>query len=160
MPPKVLGTKIGKKAKIRNQYLLSVKINKKMLLPPLSKTLTIVFFIYMSCISTSFAQKKTKPTTWKQVGMACIYSKSLEGTKTATGENIHLDKLTAAHLKIPLGSNVKVTNMKNGKSVIVKINDRGPNSKKFIIDLTPAAAKQIGFSLSEGIVQVKLEIVE
>lgn len=131
-----------------------------MSLPPALRTLLAIFFIIICCHSTTVAQKKTETSPWKQVGLACIYSKSLDGTKTANGETVRIDKLTAAHLKLPFGTNVRVTNMKNGKSVVVKINDRGPHSKKFIIDLTPAAAKQIGFSLSEGIVKVKLETVD
>ena len=131
-----------------------------MSLLPFLKLLSIVFLITICSYSTAHAQKKTETSPWKQVGMACIYSKSLDGTKTANGETVKIDKLTAAHLKLPFGTNIKVTNMKNNKFVIVKINDRGPHSKKFIIDLTPAAAKQIGFSLSEGIVKVKLETVD
>lgn len=131
-----------------------------MSLPPFLSTLLTFFFITMCSYSTVYAQKKTETSPWKQVGLACIYSKSLDGTKTANGETVRIDKLTAAHLKLPFGTNVKITNMKNGKFVTVRINDRGPHSKKFIIDLTPAAAKKIGFSLSEGIVKVKLEKVE
>ncbi len=124
-----------------------------------------ILFITLQFIfsfSATYGQQKLKvsQTQWVQVGQACIYSKGLNGTKTASGETINLNSLAAAHLKLPFGTKVKVTNMKNGKSVIVKINDRGPFSKQFIIDLTPAAAERIGFSLSEGIVNVKLEVVE
>lgn len=93
---------------------------------------------------------------WKQVGWACIYSKGLDGGKTSSGKRLDLDALTAAHKTLPFGTKVKVTNLSNGKSVIVKITDRGPYSKKFIIDMTPAAAKKIGLSYSEGITKVRL----
>lgn len=118
----------------------------------------IVFFVGFTSNSdarrTAFENDKTKE--WQQVGWACIYSKGLDGGQTASGKKLDLDALTAAHKTLALGSKVKVTNLDNGKSVVVKITDRGPYSKKFIIDMTPAAAKKIGFSYSEGITKVRL----
>lgn len=137
-------------------------IKIKMLLRKHSQLLFITLQFIFS-FSATYGQQKLKVsghTDWVQVGQACIYSKSLDGTKTASGETIKLNSLAAAHLKLPFGTKVRVTNMKNGKSVIVKINDRGPFSKQFIIDLTPAAADKIGFSPAQGIVNVKLEVVE
>ena len=118
----------------------------------------LLFFIHSK--SNIYAQnsknKKEEKSEWKQEGMACIYSKGLNGGKTASGGRLDMDALTAAHLKLPFGTKVKVTNVKNGKSVVVKITDRGPYSKKFIIDLTLAAAKKLGFSYSEGITKVRI----
>ena len=104
----------------------------------------------------TYAQRRSKAASKEQEGWACIYSNNLHGGKTASGERFDIKKLTAAHLKYPLGTEVKVTNLSTGKSVVVKINDRGPYSKKFIIDLSPAAAKKIGFSQREGITKVQL----
>ena len=90
-------------------------------------------------------------------GYACIYSKSLCGGKTADGKRLNCDALTAAHLKYPFGTRLRVTELNNGNSVIVTINDRGPYTKKFLIDLTPAAAKAIGLTYKKGKTKVKIE---
>jgi len=87
-----------------------------------------------------------------QTGIASVYS----GERTANGEYAHAHALTAAHRTLPFGTRVKVTSLTTGKSVIVRINDRGPYIKGRIIDLTPAGAKAIGFS---GLVRVQLEVV-
>jgi rare lipoprotein A len=76
--------------------------------------------------------------------------------KTANGESFAPGKLTAAHRSLRFGTFVRVTNLKNRQTVIVRINDRGPFSKGRIIDLTPAAAHQLGFS---GLVPVALDVV-
>lgn len=121
----------------------------------LKSILPLIIFITV-CLSTTYAQKKGKNTSKEQAGWACIYSNNLHGGKTASGERFDVKKLTAAHLKFPLGTEVRVTNVNTGKSVVVRINDRGPYSKKFIIDLSPAAAKKIGFSQREGITKVRI----
>lgn len=121
----------------------------------LKSMLTLILFLTI-CLSTTYAQKKSKTASKEQTGWACMYSNSLHGGKTASGERFDVKKLTAAHLKYSLGTEVKVTNINTGKSVVVKINDRGPYSKKFIIDLSPAAAKKIGFSQRQGITKVRI----
>ena len=87
-----------------------------------------------------------------QTGIASVYS----GERTANGEYAHAHAFTAAHRTLPFGTTVKVTNLTTGKSVIVRINDRGPYIEGRIIDLTPAGAKAIGFS---GLARVQLEVV-
>ena len=87
-----------------------------------------------------------------QSGIASIYS----GEKTANGEWAYATRLTAAHKSLPFGTMVKVTHKKTGKSVVVRINDRGPYIKGRIIDLTPAGARALGFS---GLAPVELTIV-
>lgn len=79
-----------------------------------------------------------------QSGIASVYAYS--GEKTASGEKAHPGGLTAAHRTLPFGTKVKVTNKRNGRSVTVRINDRGPFVHGRIIDLTPAAARALGFS--------------
>jgi rare lipoprotein A len=79
-----------------------------------------------------------------QSGIASVYS--YKGSKTASGERAHPQGLTAAHRSLPFGTKVKVTNKRNGKSVVVRINDRGPFVRGRIIDLTPAGAGALGFS--------------
>jgi rare lipoprotein A len=79
-----------------------------------------------------------------QSGIASVYAYS--GEKTASGQRAHPGGFTAAHRTLPFGTKVKVTNKHNGRSVTVRINDRGPFVRGRIIDLTPAAARVLGFS--------------
>ncbi|WP_457679850.1 septal ring lytic transglycosylase RlpA family protein [Thermovibrio sp.] len=90
-----------------------------------------------------------------QVGIASWYGPGFHGSRTASGEIYNMYKLTAAHKTLPLGTYVKVINLENGKSVIVKINDRGPFVKGRIIDLSYAAAKRLGM-LKKGTAKVKI----
>jgi len=85
-------------------------------------------------------------------GIASVYS----GEKTANGEYAHANGLTAAHRSLPFGTLVKVTNKQTGKSVVVRINDRGPYVHGRVIDLMPAASKAIG---SSGLAPVSLAVV-
>jgi rare lipoprotein A len=91
-----------------------------------------------------------------QHGKASYY---WEDTRTASGERFHADALTAAHRKFPLQSWVRVTNERNGKSVIVRINDRGPYIRGRIIDLSRGAARQIDM-VKAGVVPVKVELLK
>jgi rare lipoprotein A len=87
-----------------------------------------------------------------QAGVASVYSTE-SGGGTASGEKLNPQALTAAHRSLPFGTKVKVTNKHNGNSVVVRINDRGPFVRGRVIDLTPAAARVLGFS---GLTQVTL----
>jgi rare lipoprotein A len=91
-------------------------------------------------------------------GKASFYADQFHGRKTASGETFNMDKLTAAHPSLPFGTRVRVTNLRNGKDVIVRINDRGPFVKGRIIDLSISAAKVIGL-IKSGTTQVKLEAI-
>lgn len=102
----------------------------------------------------------SKPIHAQQTGYACIYSESNCGERVSTGKRLQCDQLTAAHLHYKFGSRIRVTNLDNGKTVIVTINDRGPFTKKYIIDMTPAAAQKIGLNYRIGKVKVKLEKVD
>lgn len=95
----------------------------------------------------------------KQHGKASFYSKRATGARSASGQKIHHDSLTCAHKFYPFGTRLKVTNMSNDKSVIVKVIDRGPYGKGRIIDLSWAAAKEIGM-ISQGVARVKVEMLE
>jgi len=79
-----------------------------------------------------------------QTGIASIYA--FKSERTANGERVHPSDFTAAHRTLPFGTKVTVINQKNGKSVTVRINDRGPFIRGRVIDLTPAGAKALGFS--------------
>jgi rare lipoprotein A len=92
----------------------------------------------------------------KEEGIASWYGKDFQGKKTASGEAFDMNKLTAAHKKLPFGTMVKVTLIKSGKTVTVRINDRGPYVEGRIIDLSYEAAKQIGLDKA-GVGKVRIE---
>lgn len=93
----------------------------------------------------------------KEEGDASYYADSLDGNKTASGEPYDKNAFTAAHRTLPFGTKVKITFLKTGKSVDVVINDRGPHTKSRIIDLSGAAAKEIGI-VDAGHGTVTLEV--
>jgi rare lipoprotein A len=96
---------------------------------------------------------------YKETGMASYYAKKFHYRKTASGEPLNNYAMTAAHKTLPFGTNVIVKNFNNGKSVTVRINDRGPFVKGRIIDLTRAAFSQID-SLSKGVEKVEISVVK
>jgi len=104
---------------------------------------------------TSAAQAANGPastTVAGETGLAAVYSEKLEGNKTASGQIYAGNKLTAAHKTLAFGTKVKITNNKNGKSVVVRINDRGPRQANRILDITPRAARALGigkFAMAE-----------
>jgi len=91
-------------------------------------------------------------------GMASYYGNELAGNRTASGERFDPGQLTAAHRSLPFGSLVRVTNTSNGDSVVVRINDRGPFSRGRVIDVSQAAAREIGMHRS-GTARVKLALL-
>lgn len=103
--------------------------------------------------SVTRAAGEARPAGPPQHGIASIYTDH----RTASGERFSRHAMTAAHRHLPLGCSCKVTNLHNGKSCIVRINDRGPYVRGRIIDLTPAAAAQIGLGYAQGLVRVKVE---
>jgi rare lipoprotein A len=92
-------------------------------------------------------------------GVASYYGKEFNGRKTASGERYNDRKFTAAHRKLPFGTMVNVTNLNNGKTVTVRVNDRGPFKKDRLIDLSFAAAKAIGI-VGAGTGRVRIEIAK
>lgn len=80
-----------------------------------------------------------------KTGLATYYHRRFEGRRTSSGVRYRGKKFTAAHLSLPFGTIVTVTNLSNGKSVEVEVNDRGPHSKRYIIDVSEGAAKELGF---------------
>jgi len=93
-----------------------------------------------------------------QTGVASFYHHSLHGVKTASGELYDQQAMTAAHPTLPIGTAVKVTNRHNRRSVIVRINDRGPNFGSRILDLSRAAAAELGM-LRRGLAPITLEVL-
>ncbi len=93
-----------------------------------------------------------------QKGKASFYSKKFNGRKTAYGERVSSESLEGAHRSFPHNTLVEVTNLTNNRSVIVRINDRGPFAKGRVIDLTHAAARALGM-VSQGVATVSLRVV-
>jgi rare lipoprotein A len=102
---------------------------------------------------------ETKAAPCYQRGVASYYGKGFQNKKTASGERFNLHSLTAAHRNLPFGTKVVVKNVRNGKTVKVRINDRGPFVKGRIIDLSRAAFSRIS-SLDEGLARVEIRIVK
>lgn len=92
-------------------------------------------------------------------GTASFYGREEHGGRTASGERFNMNAMTAAHRTAPLGSHLKVTNLRNGRSVVVRINDRGPFVRGRIIDLSRAAASELGF-IGAGVTRVHVETAD
>jgi rare lipoprotein A len=105
--------------------------------------------------SVKHPSAKEKPY---QVGMASWYGKQFHGRTTASGEDFDMFELTAAHRQLPLGTYVKVTNLRNGKSIVVRVNDRGPFVGGRIMDLSYGAARMLSFR--DGIERVQLDLIQ
>jgi len=93
-----------------------------------------------------------------QVGTASWYGQNFHGKETASGERYNMYDMTAAHLSLPMGSFVRVTNLRNGRSVVVRINDRGPIVPGRIIDVSYGAAQALQFR-ANGLQRVRLDVV-
>ena len=94
-----------------------------------------------------------------QVGLASWYGKPFHGRTTASGERYDMNAMTAAHRTLAFGTRVRVVNLKNGKSVVVRINDRGPFVKGRIVDLSRRAADQLAFR-QDGVTKVRVEVLK
>jgi rare lipoprotein A (peptidoglycan hydrolase) len=135
------------------------------------KILGLMVICVLSIFSTTTTQAKRHfPDTMEQLirhgysdkklafqyGSASWYGSKFHGRKTASGERYNMNKMTAAHRYLPLGSKVRVTNIDTGKSIVVKVNDRGPYHGDRILDLSKAAARSLGI-METGTCNVKLE---
>ena len=114
---------------------------------------SILYIIFTLISFQSFSQKK-----YKKTGFCSYYADNLQGNRTSNGERLHLKRRPAAHKSLPFNTLVKVINLENNKSTIVRINDRGPYSHKRIIDVSKIAAIELGL-LGPGTARVKIEVV-
>ncbi|HUS33065.1 MAG TPA: septal ring lytic transglycosylase RlpA family protein [Kofleriaceae bacterium] len=121
----------------------------------------VVLLLLVVLAACGGGQKKTtqgKPTG-VQEGYATWYGGSLHGGPTASGERFNKNAMTAAHRTLPLQTRVRVTNKRNGRSVVVRINDRGPyGNKSRIIDMSEASARVLGM-IEAGVVPVRIEVI-
>jgi rare lipoprotein A len=124
----------------------------------LAVLLVFVLFLH-GCARLTRYEPHSELIGYKETGMASYYAKKFHYNKTASGESLNNNAMTAAHKTLPFGAKVIVKNLNNGKSVTVRINDRGPFVKGRIIDLTRAAFSQIA-NLSKGVVKVEITVVK
>jgi len=96
---------------------------------------------------------------WYEFGIASWYGKFFQGRTTASGEPYNQNAMTCAQRNLPLGSLLRVTNLRNNRSVVVRVNDRGPVPQDRVIDLSRAAAERLGFS-HKGLAPVKIELIQ
>jgi rare lipoprotein A len=123
------------------------------------KYFTLLFFLIISPLMVSAGDERpsTEEALKIQEGVASYYGKKFHLRKTANGEIFDMTEMTAAHKNLPFGTMLKVTNLKNGREVWVRINDRLPQTSRRIIDLSKGAAEELKM-VQDGIVKVKLEV--
>ena len=137
-------------------------------------TLFFFTFIFLACVNVVIAQdkagkpgttapqkapaKRVKKTAKIQYGMASFYHSKFQGRKTSSGERYDQDKMTAAHNGLPMNTWIRVTNIKNGRTVVVKINDRLHHRNERLVDLSRSAASKLGY-IGRGITRVKVEVL-
>lgn len=124
------------------------------------KKLGLLTVVILSAVSGPIAaDAKGNNSGHKAIsGAASWYGGQFHGRTTANGERYDMNGLTAAHRSLPFGTKVRVTNQKNGKSVVVRINDRGPYVGKRVIDLSRGAAQKVSM-LGSGVAPVRLEVI-
>ncbi len=128
---------------------------------PQKATFNLIYVISVLCALCIFqgCGSPVLKAAATQEGLASFYGKEFDGRKTSSGEIFHKDDLTAAHRTLPFGTVLRVTNLKNGDQVEVRVNDRGPVKPERIIDLSYGAAKVIGLD-KMGLVRVRLEVLD
>ncbi|MBD8490188.1 septal ring lytic transglycosylase RlpA family protein [Echinicola sp. CAU 1574] len=109
----------------------------------------LIILIFSSCATSKNQSARVEK------GMASYYANKFNGRKTASGEKYHHNQMTAAHRTLPFGTIVQIKNLNNGKTVKVRINDRGPFVRGRIIDLSKKAARQLDM-IREGVVPVEI----
>jgi len=119
---------------------------------------TAVAALSLAALSDCASTRPTPGHAGPEVGMASYYAEAHQGRRTANGERFDMHALTAAHRTLPFGTRVEVTNLENGRSVVVRINDRGPYVEGRVIDLSQAAARELRF-LGRGTTRVRLKVL-
>jgi rare lipoprotein A len=116
-------------------------------------TFRLVLTLSAALLTAPFAA--TDALALNQHGIASYYGQKFHGRKTASGERFNNNAMTAAHRSAPFGSRIKVTNLANGRSVVVRVNDRGPWVRGRIVDVSGVAARQLGMT-GRGLTRVRV----
>lgn len=106
----------------------------------------------------TFVAPKVPQQIVGELGLASWYGEEFQGNTTASGEVFDMNSLTAAHRSLPLGTRLKITNLRNNRSLVVRVNDRGPFVPNRIVDVSRAAAFRLGF-MASGLAFVRAEVV-
>lgn len=122
------------------------------------KKIVTLLTLLITLIFTTNVMAKTKVNQHSTRGEASYYADFHHGKKTANGERFNMHALTAAHRTLPLGSKIKVTNLNNGKEVVVRVNDRGPYARGRVLDVSLGAAKKLDM-IKTGTAKVSIQIL-
>ena len=119
-----------------------------------------VLLLLVSCTSSKTAKKIETETSYSQTmqGVASWYGKPFHGRRMANGQRFDMNRLTAAHRKLPFGTKVEVTNLQNNNKVVVTITDRGPFIKNRILDVSRKAAQDLGF-IGAGTAKIEMKVL-
>jgi rare lipoprotein A len=123
-----------------------------------SAALAAAFVVFAPMVAPEKAAASQRTVVQTAAGAASWYGQKFHGRRTASGERFDMNGLTAAHRTLPFGTQVRVTNPRNGRSVVVRINDRGPAARSRVIDLSRGAAETVGIVRS-GVAPVTLEVL-
>lgn len=121
-----------------------------------SLALAMGLMLLGGCALMDQTEPAIDPHGYDEQGMASYYGARHQGKRTASGERFDQSALTAAHRRLPFGSKVLVTNLANQKTVVVRINDRGPHTRSRLIDVSRAAAEQLGM-IGSGTARVRVQ---
>ena len=122
------------------------------------KKIVTFLTLLVTLLFTTNVMAKTKVNQHSTRGEASYYACFHHGKKTASGERFNMHSLTAAHRTLPLGSKIKVTNLNNGKEVVVRVNDRGPYARGRVLDVSLGAAKKLDM-IKTGTAKVSIQIL-
>ena len=122
--------------------------------------LQVMMCVYAQSAADSIRRvNKKMPVALIDTGVASYYHSKFQGRITASGELYDEEKMTAAHNRLPMGTRIKVTNLRNMRSIIVRVNDRLHHRNKRLVDLSRAAASKLGY-IGRGITRVKVEVLK
>ena len=132
----------------------------KRILLALILLLQVMMYVHAQSAADSIRRvNKKMPVALIDTGVASYYHSKFQGRITASGELYDQDKMTAAHNRLPMGTRIKVTNLRNMRSIIVRVNDRLHHRNKRLVDLSRAAATKLGY-IGRGITRVKVEVLK
>lgn len=118
-----------------------------------------VFFMLSVAVVSCSSSRSGSASSYKRNVEASYYHDKFNGKRTANGEKFHNNELTAAHRKLAFGTRLRVTNVANGESVVVKVNDRGPHKRGRELDLSKRAFMSITDNKNHGVIRVNIEVL-